>query len=414
MRKNILTLCLVMSAFVASQSAFASRARNAVLGTADPLNLFSNGSHGSLYVDDAYNMFYSPAKIADHKNFVVMEKSNGESNKITAQNDAEGGFVTSVSDFQVGVFFNRTTDIRGFYSLANNVTNPLLASAATTSQIGNMRPIELMFGGDAGVKYGLGLSYATNTNFNANTNLGDVTVQAKRIALRAGIEFQNLEVFGDIDLMGRNRYSNSTAAFGNDRDVKNNNMGLGARYKYGEWVAYAGYRAVKSTAATELVSSTSTFAKENKTNTFGLGVGRNAKLSDSTTLNYSVGYFRSKNETVAGTGAANLATRTRREIMPLNLGLESELVSWFIARGGMQFNLMNNTVGPAASVNGTAVSQTSGSLGGTFRFGKVDVDFAMSTRGNVGATSAGDMDLNGSSVGFSDSLLSYASVTYRW
>lgn len=398
MRKNILTLGLVATAFVASQSAYASRARNAVLGTADPFNLFSNAQHGSLYVNDAYNMFYSPAKINDNKNFFVMEKSNGETNRLAASNtnDAEGGFVTSVGDFVFGAFLNRTTGIRGNYSNAANFATPL----SNNSLVGEMRPIELMFGGDVGVKYGLGYTYG---NSGDKTGFNTVT-RGLHHNVRAGIEYMGAELFGDVNVASKQKFGSKSALTPNDQEVKNNNFGIGGRYTYGEWVAYAGYRSTKSEAPDTLVANNVNVSSKNTR--YAVGVGRNAKLSDSATLNYAVGYHRQVGTTKPKNGNE---VKTREVMMPLNVGLESELASWFIARGGMQYNLSHR-----GTANGIEPNSTSGSLGGTFRFAKVDIDFAMTTAGNIGATSNTDPALTGAAVGFSDSLLSYVSMTYRW
>lgn len=400
MRKNILTLGLVATAFVASQSAYASRARNAVLGSADPFNVFTNAGHGSLYVNDAYNMFYSPAKINDNKNFFTMEKSNGEAvgNKLAASNtnDAEGGFVTSMGDFTFGAFLNRTTGVQGNFSDAASALNPL----GNNNFRGELRPIELMFGGDVGVKYGLGYTYA---NGGDKTGANTVT-RARSHNVRAGIEYMGAELFGDVNLASKQMYGSKSALTPNDQEVKNNNMGIGGRYTYGEWIAYAGYRSVKSEAPTTLVSANASNITSKTTN-YAVGVGRNAKLSDSTSLNYAVGYHRQIGTTKPKAGNE---AKVRTVMMPLDVSLESELASWFIARGGMQYRLAHR-----GTTNGIEAPVTNGSLGGTFRFGKVDVDFAMSTANN-GAAVTGDPALTGANLGFSDNLFSYVSMTYCW
>jgi predicted porin len=214
----------------------------------------------------------------------------------------------------------------------------------------------------------------------------------------------NLELFGDANVASKVRVDKPSAS-PRAGEIKNNNIGFGGRYTYGEWIAYAGLRNVKSEADNNLVTGAGLVSS--KTTAYGLGVGRNAKLSDSTTLNYALGYHR---RLVTTQPKGGNEFKARSVIMPLNVGLESELASWFIARAGMQYNLSDR--GTASGIN---KNTTNGALGGTFRFGKVDVDFAVSTDENLtGAAVNQDPAINGSSFGFSSHLIGYASVTYRW
>lgn len=377
MRKNILTLCLVMTAFAASQSAFASRARLAVLSpNVDPVGISGNNEHGSFLVDDAYNMFYSPARIADSKNMMIVEKSNGQGTATMG----EGGFVTSIGGFNLGAYLNRTTGINGNYATAAQSTD----AVAQTGNNTNMRPIDLMFGGEASnVKYGLGLFYGSNRSVTGTTT----TAKANELNIRAGIDVENLEVFGNVNAIGDNKY---TLVANPEQKVKNTEYMGGLRYKYGEWLAYGGYKGMKTSAPTTLITTT-TNNKEQKTTAFGFGIGRNAKLAESTMMNYSIGYFRTKSEnTTAATTAVK--TETTQVYVPLNVSLESEIASWFIARAGMGYDLVayqgkSNSAAPQSLNNGTKVR-----LGGTLRFGKVDIDTAVGTGNATADTTTENVD----------------------
>lgn len=398
MRKNILTLCLVMTAFAASQSAFASRARLAVLSpNVDPVGISGNNEHGSLLVDDAYNMFYSPAKIADAKHMMIIEKGNGQA----SATQGEGGFVTSMGGFNLGVYMNRVSGINGNYATAANATDAVSNSANNT----NMRPIDVMLGGEASnLKYGLGLFYGSNRSVSGTTT----TANARHLNVRAGVNVENLEVYGNANVIGDNKYTFVSSA---EQKVKNTAYAGGLRYKYGEWVAYGGYAGTKVSAPTALITVAAN-NKESKTTAYGLGFGRNAKLSESSMLNYSIGYFRTKTEnTTAATTAVK--SETTQVFVPLNVSLESEVASWFIARAGMGYDLVayqgkSTNAAPQSLNNGTTAR-----MGGTLRFGKVDIDTAVGT----GATSAGETTaetVDGTSFGFSNQLFSKASLTYRW
>lgn len=401
MRKNILTLCLVMTAFAASQSAFASRARLAVLSpNVDPVGITSSGSeHGSLLVDDAYNMFYSPARIADAKNMMIVEKGNGQG----AASQGEGGFVTSMGAFNLGLFLNRTTGINGTYA---NIANATDAATPAATNNNNMRPVELMFGGEASnVKYGLGLMYASTRQSSGAIT----TMKGSEMNLRAGVDVENLEVFGNMNLNGDNKYQVADSQT-TEKKMKNTAYSGGLRYKYGEWVAYGGYRATKITAPTALITGTND--KEATAENMGLGIGRNAKLTEATMMNYSLGYFRGK--TTSTRVDIPKKTETTNVYVPLNVSLESEIASWFIGRAGLGYDLVamtaktNSGTAPASINNGTKVR-----LGGTLRFGKVDIDTAVGT-GDVSGADNTTENVDGTAFGFSNQLFSKASLTYRW
>src|SRR5579885_2337655 len=97
MSKRVLAVALVFG-ILATSNAFASRSRTAVLGTGDGGQFLSAGS---FFYDDARNIFYNPAYVNDFKNWGIIEKSNFPGGT------AEGGFVTSLSSFNLGVYVNR-------------------------------------------------------------------------------------------------------------------------------------------------------------------------------------------------------------------------------------------------------------------------------------------------------------------
>src|SRR5262245_16818165 len=100
MSKRILAVALALG-ILATSNAFASRSRTAVLGTGDA-GLYLNA--GSFFYDDARNIFYNPSYVNDFKNWGIIEKSNYVSGAAATQvgTTAEGGFVTSLSSFNLG------------------------------------------------------------------------------------------------------------------------------------------------------------------------------------------------------------------------------------------------------------------------------------------------------------------------
>src|SRR4051812_11077428 len=103
MSKRILAVALVLG-ILATSTAFASRSRTSVLGTGDN-GMFLSG--GTFFYDDARNIFYNPAYVNDFKNWGIIEKSNFVSGAgaTVVGTSAEGGFVSSLSSFNLGVYF---------------------------------------------------------------------------------------------------------------------------------------------------------------------------------------------------------------------------------------------------------------------------------------------------------------------
>src|SRR5271156_931933 len=101
MSKRILAVALVLG-ILATSNAFADRSRTSVLGTGDGGQFLSAGS---FFYDDSRNIFYNPYYVNDFKIWGIIEKS------IFPGVTAEGGFVTSDSIFNLGVYVNRESSI---------------------------------------------------------------------------------------------------------------------------------------------------------------------------------------------------------------------------------------------------------------------------------------------------------------
>src|SRR5690606_29246712 len=135
---------------IAGSNAHASRARLLVHGTGDAGAILGTaGDNGSFFVDDAYNMFYNPSYLIDGKNWAIVEHLNGAAT-------AMGGFTMDIASFKLAMFMNRQAAIA--------TTGAGYGAGATP-----IRPIEVLFAGDTGVKWGVGASYAAMAG-TSNTN----------------------------------------------------------------------------------------------------------------------------------------------------------------------------------------------------------------------------------------------------
>ena len=400
MNKRILS-AIVLTGMIATSSAFASRARINVMGTGDA-GQFLQG--GSFIYDDAYNMFYNPAYVNDFKNWVTIEKRG-----VGATN--EGGFVTSFMNMNVGFFFNRTD---AFNVPFNTVTTG--AFSTTTGAQDGVRPIDLIIGGDAGVKWGLGLSYANGSGGTLTQPGGLFTgtaTKASSLTARAGVSVADFEPFVAFRIIGKEEDKNEEPG----RTLKNeeSDMQAGLKYHYGEWTPYAAYRILKGEK-----SGSATAANNGDTyeaNSMAVGLARNSKIGENTRMIYSVAFNRLK---VTDYRALNTAVKqdAGRTVIPVDLSLESDLSGWFTIRGGLQYRLMDRTSGintssstpsilgsTTTAVIGTQADATTARIGGTIHAGKADVDFSF---GN--STNGAD----GANIGFDSQTFTNVSLTYRW
>lgn len=383
MNKQFFIICLLIGVLAASNSAFASRARLLVDGTGDGgLMLGGNGNMGSFYTDDAYNMFYNPAYVNDYKNFGIIEKSNyntaytmGANNtnpggNLFAQSGgttAEGGFVTSVSNYTLGVFMNRTD----------------VVSDAIYSHPFDMRPIDVMIGGDMGWKWGLGATYSS---YRATPTGSTSMATDTDIVVRLGVEINNFEPFAWYRIGGDNHFVNGN-------NVEQNKMyAVGAKYHWGEWTPYAAYKKTK-------------FNNLDTGTIFGAGFGRDTKLTDGIKMAYSLAFFRQASADNFGFSVNQGEINPQRTVVPINFTVEGDAASWLTLRAGLGYNLVDQVA------TGTTPDSTSGRIGATLHAGKVDFDWAVGKTVGGGESAT---DTNSQNFDIASGFFTAAAVSYKW
>jgi hypothetical protein len=343
MKKQIVS-AIVLAGMIASSSAFASRARNMVLGQGGA-EFVSGANFGSFYYEDAYNFFYNAAYVNDYKNWVIVEKGTSS--------DAMFGVVTSMMNFNLGVFANRTG---GLGNTANFED-----------------PIEIILGGDAGVKWGLGAQFQ---------QAGSGSDKSRELNLRAGFSFSGLDPFIGYRVIGKDE------AGATETKYKGYNAGL--RYHFGEWTPYAAY------VNNEVETPTAATSSESKT--WLVGIGRETKLAEGARLVYAAYYANTKTDV----GPAS----TKANTLPLNVGVEADALSWLTLRAGVAYVIAGN-----------AGRTTTGRLGGTFHVSKVDLDYAFGN--DTGTTTAGTTGTISSTpdspnVGFDSGTFHRVALRYSW
>ncbi|MBN21210.1 MAG: hypothetical protein CL678_07970 [Bdellovibrionaceae bacterium] len=347
MTKRILIICLTVAALSAN-NAMASRARTLVFGTGDGGVgiLDAQGTSGSFFVDDAYNMNYNPAYVNDYTNWVTLER---DINSSTAGNVSMGGIVTNFGSFNLGVFMNRQNDL------------PAYGTAA------NMRPLEVIFGGDHGVKWGVGLGYAAAKNGdNSDTDLD----------LKAGVSVANFEPFLHFKVLGKEKVPAV--------DLTHQKIAAGLRYHWGEWSPVVAWR---KDSIKDGISN----------NRYGLAINRNTTVGEGVKLSYNIGLFKHVSKNTGSTASTN------RTVVPLNVAAEGDFFSWWTMRAGFGYNVydQNHQVTTANAMNAN--------FGSTWKFGPVDLDWVIG-----GSTSADANNNLEDDFGVNDGFFTAASLTYTW
>lgn len=397
MTQRLLSVCLVMAAVVSAGDAFASRARQTVMGTNDPNGAISSVGHGSLLVDDNYNIFYNPAYLADYRNWVAIEKDNGSGSA------AEAGFAYGFGNMTVGVFMNRsdavanTTITQSAYGVTANpatVTANTIAYADTTP-----RPIDVMWAYDmSGMKFGLGMTYAyeqdPNPNFHEATNNGN---RLQDMTLKAGASVMDFEPFVAFKVMGSDK-NTPAGATPTVTEQKSKYMMFGTRYRYGEWVPFAYWRKDKMEQSVTPASGTATNT-ELKRSFWGIGFSRTTKLGEGTHLTYGTGYHKLSGQgdgTTQGNG---------RAIIPVDMALEHDVASWIAVRAGASYRLWDQKDGI------TQADSTTGRMGAAFKWGKATMDWAVGGANTLNGTSA---SVDSQNFDLSHGFFTAASLTYAW
>lgn len=359
-----LRISLALLSAVVATAAYANRATNKNFAPGDAGYILGTGS---LAGDDTRNMFYNPAYVNNSKNWAVIEKSSDNTS------GAEGGFVTSMMNFNLGVYMGR--DLQGDLMRTSTGTGSTVTGSTVGYVTDPVRSFEVLGGMDLGTaKIGLGVSHASISSIAAGTT-SDVNVNV-------GASIMGFEPFAGFKVVGKD----PGAAGGTN--AKHNAMRFGVRYVYGEWVPFAAIKIAKDV----INPGTSEWEQTN----WGLGIARNTKLAEGVKLGYSIAYFRGEDKDKIAT-----TSKVKRQTIPIGVSAEADATSWLTVRAGVDYRLMDKTDSASAGEN------TTGRIGAGFHFGKADLDF-------VAGSSAGTENFDGKTFDLSNGLFSAASLTYHW
>lgn len=412
----------ILAALLVGSNAMASIARQAVLGnqpvfTAAGSGVNANEVNGSLWYDDDYNVFFNPAYINDNKNYVTLSKGF-----------EAGYFKGEFENFAYGIYLNRggNGNAESIYG-ANFVAPGDKARASfigTATALNTQRPIDFFIGGDTGIKWGFHAAWAYNRDqlgaSQPNNASSEVTNRYWHFDL--GAEVMGFEPFIGTTVLSN--YQNNTAA---PASGQLNEFTAGFRYKYEGWSPYAVFHQYREGG----LPVGATTQVQTRMNNWGVGVGHDTKVADGVHVLKHLGFFMSSvvddagavGATADGTAVTADANKDYKDyILPLNVAIEAEALSWLTLRAGATYNLWAErkyTTTSAAQGSTTAIANLRSSLaanttvriGSTMKFGKLHVDSAF---GNGAVAGAGGENLDTSAVGFDSQTFALLSASYHW
>lgn len=346
---------------VLSTSAFATKARMNALGQGD--------DRGSFYIQDSRNVFRNASKVNDMTNYVVTEwgAATDTGTDLVESPEAEGGFFRSAGQFNYGVY------------LGSNIDNQDQATRTGTANfLQQDNRLDLFFGGDMGVKWGVTLGYASSEAEN--------TFKRENDAMSLGLGVEKGAIEGYVNL-GLKDESKGGAAVGDKWEA---DTGINAGVSY-DWMDYTFFVDYDKTGYDRTVSAVKT---ENESTALTVGVGHNHEVSATSRLFTNISYTDSEVEFKGGT-----VSKTETSAIPLTIGFEADATSWLALRGSITQNVVIGDKKVAGKTT-TVANSTDVAAGATLNFGKLKVDGVIGTGGSdgqagaVNATETGTLSLD--------------------
>ncbi len=371
-----LMLGVVALSFLAT-GAHASKARLQALG---------QDADGSLFVDDHRNIFFNPATINYHRDLITLEAGAASSSDSAATPSSEGGFIKSRGNMVYGLHFGN-----------QNETIKAVRTAGKATVFDNVEGniLDFFVGGDAGVLWGVDLSYGTYMDEQATNE-----IEASFMRSKVGVIKGNVEAFLDFSLQ--------------DTAEEKDNAEVAIKSAYDLMVAYnlrsdakAYIRYMAINAEEKEIDAKD---EDYKAGMMAIGYGRVRSLNNKANLNYNIAYVTTSKENETFTKAKE----TKSMSVPLVIGLEYKAKDWLTVRGSVsqkilseEESLSGTKVKKKTSANSTAVN-----AGVSLHFGDLQIDGLVGN--NTGGAAASTDTSRGNGTLRTDNLMSRVSATYKF
>lgn len=415
--------------FLISVPSFASKARLIALG---------EDQDGSIYIQDNRNMFLNAAQINNFKDFVTLEWG-GSGTTVTSTNGgdsdsnpkAEGGFTRASSGFVYGIYLGSESN-----TVAKQRASASAFAGANTNFLQQDNVVDLFLGGDAGVQWGFNLSYSSTSDdlSDKKQGVGSSTASAdgkfdanqSYVATRLGALIGNLEFFATINLKNQAGGTKNTASTLNNEAEKGDFFDEKLGYKVGGTFMFNDLRIFATQAFNkwDVRDSGEITALQNNIKTEA-GVARVSMINDKTKFFTKFMYVRDAQKTNT-TGSTQLSSNQNDKInrvdnnIPITVGLEHDISSWFILRGSISQQIYSEVSGDGlASSSNKKVSSTANStsvnIGSTLTFGQLMIDGLIGTTGYE-TCSGGVCRNNGNKQGMisTDNILTRVALRYNF
>jgi hypothetical protein len=364
---------------------------------------------GMYYIQDSRNMFLNSANINNYADQLVTEYgSTGTALGARTTVDAD-----TAPKAQGGVFKKYGSTVYGVYYGNESNTSSLLRVAASTNAGALLQTtdnqIDLFVGGEAGVKWGANLLYASGKD-------ESVPSKDQAIATRFGVIGSGWDAHLNVSLSSKSERTDATVL----QEFKGKlGVHTGGSYNIGEGKVF-GY--VKTYGWDQRKTDATTISGD--FTSYYLGYGRDMTVNGSDKLFASVAAKKTDINIEYATKA-----EVRNLVVPLTLGYEAKATEWLTLRGSVVQNLygQRDNQGLTAGVNGpnaiaaavvaatygangkaTIANSTEVNAGATLNFGQLSIDGLVGTTGTTGTAGSRKGVLSASN------LLTRAGLTYKF
>lgn len=376
MKKQI---AVAMGLAVLSTSAFASKARLEALG---------QDANGSMYLDDARNVFLNPAQLNYHKDFVTLEFGSSEDSNTAARADAdsaanpraEGGMFKAEGNMVYGLYFGAES---------NEANSQRFLAMGGTDAVYEQNNLDFFIAGDAGVQWGVRLTYGSYENKQGTDN------ESSSIARGVlGIISGDLEGYANFGIENKAEGNNNTEFEGKG------SVDLGVTYNMGDM----DYIVQFATANSEDANGDKFTGQ-----TVRLGAAKNYKLNDRANAWVSAFYVKREidNEFAAIPSAQG---ESKDNYLPVTVALEVMAKEWLTLRGSVVHEVIGTNEDDAGDIE-TRANRTTIAAGASLTWGDLALDGMV---GNTDGTTTGANTATGNGTLRTDQLLSRLSLTYKF
>ena len=364
MKKQI--VLATAATLLTTYSAHATKARVSALN--------QDSDTGSHFIDDTRNVFRNAAYVNQFKNYILAEVGTADDG--TTNPRAEGAFFREAGAFTYGVYMGSNAH----EDLTAETATRLGVTVGNASFLDSENEIDLFFGGDMGVEWGLRIHRAARSKKVSTAGIGEQT--RDRLGLGLGM------VMGDLDAYFNMSLKDEAVGVGSTNPTRTakwegDNMNLGVAYGWNAFTFYADYHKYGS----EYTDETAAGPKgERDVTALTFGVGHIKEVSSTSRVYGNVEYMTSTEEVKDNAAANPQNDEVKSSSLPVIVGFETDAASWLTVRASAKQNFLINKTETKADAGATdTTTEESGNesttlgAGATLEFGKFKIDGTLET-----------------------------------